>query len=262
MKMRQFWQLVVLLILGALCVQAQTRPSRRGAASRPPAPAGDPAQPPAPRIISVTGNEPAEPPAEPAPKPTPELARRTTTLRMEDLVIEQNSQRRTLNRLAGQLEILTVKLGFLEAQQRQTFDLQRLMYAEQRADALRKQLLETQTKQIEVETRLEQVEFEMRPEIVDRASALFGTTRPEEGRELRLRTLQNEKKRLQGQLEILKQNRERLEIAVPEADREVDRLRAKLEQDAKELREKFEAAGQTPSDAPAKPKPSPDPDKP
>jgi chromosome segregation ATPase len=248
-------------MLCALCVTAQR--TRRGTAPRPPAPAGDPAQqPPAPRIISITGSEPVEPPAEPAPKPTPELARRTTTLRMEDLVIEQNSQRRALNRLAGQLEILTVKLGFLEAQQRQTFDLQRLMYAEQRADALRKQLLETQTKQIEIETRLEQVEFEMRPEIVDRASALFGTTRPEEGRELRLRTLQNEKKRLQGQLEILKQNRERLEIAVPEADREVDRLRAKLEQDAKELREKFEAAGQTPSDAPAKPKPSPDPDKP
>lgn len=249
-------------ILAALCVlaAAQTRASRRNGTPRPTAPATDTSAPPAPRIISTTGGEPDNTPAQPLPSPTPEAQRRPQPLRMEDLVIEQNSQRRSLNRVAGQLEVLTAKIGFLEAQQRQTFDLQRLMYAEQRADNLRKQLLEVQSKELELQTRYEQVEYELRPEIIDRMTAFSGSTRPEEARELRRKMLESEKKRLAPQLELLKRTRERLELAVPQAETEIDRLREQVDKNAKELREKFENAGQPADAAPAKPKPTPSPE--
>ncbi len=246
-----------LLLLCVYGANGQTRASRRGTQPRPPAPVSE--TPPLPRIISITGDdEPDTTPAPAQPKPTPEPVRRAQLVRMEDLVIEQNAQRRSLNRLAGNLEMLVTKIGFLEAQQRQTFDLQRLMYAEQRADNLRKQLLETQTKEIELQTRFEQVEYEVRPEVIDRSGAFSGSTRPEEIREVRRKALENERKRLISQLEILRNNRVRLEVAVPQADAEVDRLRERLDQDARELREKFKDADK-PQPA-SKPKSPPNPE--
>ena len=244
----------------AVVADAQTRAPRRSGPSRPPAPVAQPTAPPAPRVISTTGDEADNTSAAvlpPAPTPTPETPRRPQILRMEDLVIEQNSQRRALNRVAGQLEVLGMQIGFLEAQQRQAFDLQRLIYAEQRADNLRKQLLDTQTKTIEVETRLEQVEYEIRPDVIERTGNFSGSTRPEEVRELRRRTLDNERTRLKAQAEILKTNRIRLEIAVPQADAEVDRIREKLDQDAKDLQEGFKKTDPR-LPAPAKPAPTPE----
>ena len=257
MRIRGFLALICFLSLTlAATTNAQTRTSRRSAQPRPSVPSNE--APPVPRIIGTTGDEPETTPvaAQPKPTPTPEPVRRAQPLRMEDLVIEQNSQRRMLNRLAGNLEVLVTKIGFLEAQQRQAFDLQRLMYAEQRADNLRKQLLETQTKEIELQTRFEQVEFELRPEVIDRTTALSGSTRPEEMRDVRRKTLDNERKRLLSQLEILRINRERLEIAVPQADAEVDRLRRKLDEDAQELRERFKDTDKTKT--PPKPTPNPE----
>jgi hypothetical protein len=250
-----------LLLCGVSELNGQSRIVRRNTTARPPATPAPTTTPPLPRIVGTTGEEPETQPTPPAqPGPTPEAVRRPQTLRMEDLVIEQNAQRRSLNRLAGSLEVLSTKIGFLEAQQRQTFDLQRLMYAEQRADNLRKQLLETQTKEIELQTRFEQVEYEIRPEVIDRLTAYSGSTRPEDVREVRRKALDNERKRLASQLEILKRNRERLEIAVPQADAEVDRLREQLEKDSRELRERFENAGPTTAPPPAKPKPTPAPE--
>ena len=260
MRIRGFLALICFLSLTlAVTTNAQTRASRRSAQPRPSAPSNE--APPIPRIISTTGDEPETAPvAQPKPTPTPETARRPQPLRMEDVVVEQNEQRRSLNRLAGNLEVLVTKIGFLEAQQRQTFDLQRLMYAEQRADNLRKQLLETQTKEIELQTRLEQVEFELRPDVIDRTAGMSGSTRPEEMRDLRRKTLENEKKRLLSQLEILRNNRVRLEVVVPQADAEVDRLREKLDEDARELREKFKDADKPQTPPKPKPKPAPSPE--
>ena len=182
--------------------------------------------------------------------------RQARPLRLEDVVIEQDAQRRSLNKLSGNVNTLVAKIGFLEAQQRQTFTLQRLMYSEQRAETMRQQLLDTQNKEIDIQRELEQNEYNLRPEVIERSNALFGSTRPDEMRALRRAALEKERERLVAQQQILRQNRERLQLVVTRADEEVDKLRTRLDKENDELRDNFEQAGQPdnpPATRPAKP---------
>jgi chromosome segregation ATPase len=58
----------------------------------------------------------------------------------------------------------------------------------------------------------------------------YGSLRPEEAREARRRQLENERTRLRAQFKILETSKSRLEVAVSNADTEVDQLRAKLQE--------------------------------
>jgi chromosome segregation ATPase len=83
---------------------------------------------------------------------------------------------------------------------------------------LRSQLSDVQKKENEVQTRIRQVEEDMKPENLERAFALNGSTRPEELRAERRRQLESEKTRLQSQLDQLAQSRARLETAIATAE--------------------------------------------
>lgn len=142
---------------------------------------------------------------------------------------EPETVQRTVNRLSAQVTKLTEELTQIKDQQRAMVDLERLTRAEQRAESLRTQLREIVEKEANLQARAEQIEFELRPEQIERRSALVGTVRPDEVRDQIRRQLENEKTRLRTQLNLYETSRARLETTVINADAEVDRLRARLD---------------------------------
>ncbi len=54
-------------------------------------------------------------------------------------------------------------------------DMERLTRAEQRAEQLRGQLLDTESKMADIEAKLEQIEYAMKPENIDRATQGYGS---------------------------------------------------------------------------------------
>jgi len=108
--------------------------------------------------------------------------------------------------------------------------MERLTLAAQRAEQLRAPLMDIPSKIDDFEAKLEQIEFALRPENVESATAGYGSTHPEQARDMRKKQLESERGRVQAQLKLAETSRSRLEVAVANADSEVDMLRAKLEQ--------------------------------
>ena len=134
----------------------------------------------------------------------------------------------TINQLSNQVDRLNDKLTQMQQNDRTLIDMERLTRAEQRAESLRAQQLDTESKLADAQSKLEQIEYQMRPENIERAAG-YGTTHPEEAREARRRQLENEKSRLLAQTKILENSRARLETSVATADAEVDSLRQRIE---------------------------------
>jgi hypothetical protein len=116
----------------------------------------------------------------------------------------------------------------MQENDRTVIDMDRLTRAEQRAESLRSQQIDVESKLADLQARLEQTEYALKPENIERSSG-FGTVHPEEAREARRRQLETEKKSMQAQIRILENSRTRLETAVSTADAEVDALRRKIE---------------------------------
>lgn len=157
----------------------------------------------------------------------------------------------TITNLSTQVNRLADKLSQMQEDDRFQLDMERLTRAEQRAEQIRMQLVDVQTKIADLEAKLEQVEYALRPENIERATQTFGSTRPEEAREARRRQLESERGRLKAQLKILETSKSRLEVSSSLADNEVDLLRAKLQQ----RREQMDAA--TPADEKRESRPRP-----
>ena len=134
----------------------------------------------------------------------------------------------TINQLSNQVDRLNDKLTQMQQNDRTLIDMERLTRAEQRAESLRAQQLDTESKLADAQSKLEQIEYQLRPENIERAAG-YGTTHPEEAREARRRQLENEKSRLLAQTKILETSRARLETSVATADAEVDTLRQRIE---------------------------------
>ena len=90
--------------------------------------------------------------------------------------------------------------------------------AQNSIEGLRSQLSDVQKKETELQARVKQLDEDMRPENLEKFFALQGSTRPEEQREQRRRQLENEKTRVQAQLDQLAQSRVRLETAIATAE--------------------------------------------
>jgi chromosome segregation ATPase len=143
---------------------------------------------------------------------------------------DEDSMRRTVNDLNNQVTKLSEKLSQMESQQRTLVDLERLSRAEQRAENLRAQLRDVQEKEANLQSRSEQLDFDLRPENIDRSVAAYGSTHPEDARDARRRGLENEKSRVESQLNLMTTSRQRLESAIASADQEVDRLRKRIDE--------------------------------
>jgi DNA repair exonuclease SbcCD ATPase subunit len=107
-------------------------------------------------------------------------------------------------------------------------NLELLTETEQRAEILRKQLIELIEKETSYRTRLTQMDEDMRPENIERSMAGIGTTRTAEMRDTRRRSLDSEKRGLESLLAITSQSRMRLEEDVRQADQLVARFRQRL----------------------------------
>jgi hypothetical protein len=142
---------------------------------------------------------------------------------------EQEKMQQTIDTLSNQVERLSDKLTEMQETDKTLLDMERLTRAEQRAENLRAQLIDAETKLGDLQARLEQVDYSLRPENIERATAGYGTLRPEDLRESRSRQLQGEKVRIQSQIRILETSKVRLEQSLLIADAEVDRLRQRLE---------------------------------
>lgn len=163
---------------------------------------------------------------------------------------ESEQMQQTITTLSNQVNKLNDRLGQMQDDDRYQLDMERLTRAEQRAEQLRSQLMDVQAKIADFEAKLEQIEFALRPENIENSTAGYGSTRPEQARDARKKQLEGERGRVQAQLKLADTSRSRLEVAVANADSEVDLLRAKLNQ----RREQMDAMPANP-DAPRPRKP-------
>jgi DNA repair exonuclease SbcCD ATPase subunit len=143
---------------------------------------------------------------------------------------EATEEQKTINDLSKQVDRLNNRLTQMQEDDRYQMDMERLTRAEQRAEQLRSQLMDIQSKIADFESKLEQIEWAMKPENIEASTAGYGTTRPEAVREARRKSLESERTRVQAQLKLAETSKSRLELAVSNADSEVDLLRQKLEQ--------------------------------
>lgn len=104
-----------------------------------------------------------------------------------------------------------------------------LTLTEQRAELLRRQLLEMTEKEFFYKNRIIQIDESSRPESIDRSLALVGTTTSTTDlRDTRRRVLDNERSGVLSLLNQTSQSRIRLEDDVKQADALVARLRMRL----------------------------------
>ena len=90
--------------------------------------------------------------------------------------------------------------------------------AKEAAANLRLQLSEVQIRKAEAQALDEQLEEDLRPENIERSFAGFGSTHPEQLRELRRRQLEITRARLRIELDELDRSQTCLEAAIGEAD--------------------------------------------
>jgi chromosome segregation ATPase len=144
---------------------------------------------------------------------------------------EQDPQemKKTIRTLSTQVDKLSDKLNQMEEGQRSLADLERLSRAEARSAALRAELRDVQSKESDLEARAEEIDYALKPENIERSTAGYGTTHPEELREQRKRQLESEKLRVRKQLDGFAISHTRLDQAIATSDAEIERLRKKLD---------------------------------
>jgi len=142
---------------------------------------------------------------------------------------DPESMKRTIRTLSNQVDKLSDKLTEMQASQQSMADLERLSRAEQRSSQLRTELRDTQARKGDLEAHLEQVENDLKPENIERAVAGYGTTKPEQLREQRQKSLENDRTRTRQQIDQLTASESRIQQAIATSDVEIDRLQKKLE---------------------------------
>lgn len=115
-----------------------------------------------------------------------------------------------------------------EARSRISSSFTLLTQAEQRAEMLRRQLLELIEKETLYRTRIAQLDEDARPENVERTLNPYGTTRTTELRDTRRRVLETDRRGYVSLLALTTESRTRLEEEVRQADALVQRLRTRL----------------------------------
>jgi hypothetical protein len=155
----------------------------------------------------------------------------------ETVANEISLLRKSLQTLNARLREISEKLLSNDARQggsandeqnRISRSLDLLSRSEQRAEVLRKQLLELIEKETAFKGRLVQIDEDLRPESIERSLSLVGTTRTLELRDVRRRVLENERRGVDSLLNQTVQMRVRLEEDVRQSDALVARLRQRL----------------------------------
>lgn len=147
--------------------------------------------------------------------------------------------RKSLQTLNARLREISEKLlagdakpgeGPDERQKRIAQNIDLLSRTEQRAEVMRRQLLDLTEKETAFKNRLVQIDEDMRPDSIDRSMMVgsVGSVRTPELRDTRRRVLDNERRGVESLLGQTSQARARLEEDVRQADALVARLRTRL----------------------------------
>lgn len=126
------------------------------------------------------------------------------------------------------LERLPQKLKFNEKQQNLLLGFEILNRAEQRLEILQKFQIDLTERQATVKNRIAQIERDASPDGIDRNLAFLGTTKTEEIRESRRRTLETEKNSYRQVLSEVEQNLSDTSVELRQAALFVKRLRDKI----------------------------------
>jgi uncharacterized protein YoxC len=117
---------------------------------------------------------------------------------------------------------------FSEKQQKILLGFEILNRAEQRLEILQKFQIELTQKDGEIKTRAAQIEEELFPGGIDRSVAMIGTTRGDEVRENRRRTLETERRSLQNLTAQINRNLQQTNEEMRQAENLVQTLRRKI----------------------------------
>ena len=126
------------------------------------------------------------------------------------------------------LERLPQGLKFSEKQQNLLLGFEILNRAEQRLEILQKFQIDLTERQASIKSRVAQIERDAAPDSLDRNVAFLGTTKTEEIRESRRRTLENERNSFRQVLAEIEQNLSETNNEVRQAALFVKRLRDKI----------------------------------
>lgn len=172
------------------------------------------------------------------PQGAPEVVSTAASAASNDVLANELTQlRKTLQTLNSRLRDLNptalapnAKAESAEDRQKKILkSLEILNSAEQRAELLRKQLIDSVEKENTLRSRAIQIEEDMRPENIERNLNASGSgTRAPEYRDARRRSLEAERAGLRSLLGQLEQSRSRLEDDVRQADILVGRLRQRV----------------------------------
>ncbi len=124
------------------------------------------------------------------------------------------------------------KTGDYDAEQKKLLlSLDILTKTEERAENLRKKLIELIEKETEIKSKLEAVEYNLKPQNIERSTAMYGSLRPEDIRDQKKNNLETEKRNLEALLAQILASRLNLEESVRKADLWVEKVRLKFEKE-------------------------------
>lgn len=151
----------------------------------------------------------------------------------ESVATEIALLRKSLQTLNTRLREISDKVpdsnqGAANAKNTLVVNLDLLAHAEQRAEIMRRQLLELIEKETALKIRQAQIEEDMRPENIERAMSGIGSTRTVELRDTRRRVLETERRGVENLLILTTQGRVKLEEDLRQADALVAKLRQRL----------------------------------
>jgi hypothetical protein len=133
-----------------------------------------------------------------------------------------------LRRVTGEVQRLNRRVAELEKDRLATTIQEQLEKEQQRGEQLQLHLIEISEKEEPLQARLDQITLQLRPENIDRQLAGFGSLRPEEAREELRKRLNNERVRIQVQLDLHRQDRMRTQSSLATTDAAIQRLKQKL----------------------------------
>ncbi|MGI8669638.1 MAG: hypothetical protein ACR2J3_07295 [Aridibacter sp.] len=177
----------------------------------------------------------------PTPTPNiPEIVSQDSDVELieQDSDVEIPSQTTTSPQTDDKYKALSARLKTLEnrkvgeyddEQKKLLLSLDILTKTEERAENLRKKLIELVEKETEIQTKLEGINYNLRPENIEHSTAIYGSLRPEDIREQRKANLKTEKRNLETLLLQIQASRVNLEESVRKADLWVEKVRQKFE---------------------------------
>jgi len=136
--------------------------------------------------------------------------------------------RRTIRKQRSDIERLRAKVARLEERLQPEAIRDRLTQEETRGQSLHAELFAIAEREAGLQSRLDEVNEQLRPANID-AMPIFGSTRPEEVRESARRRLTNEAQRIQSQLDLLTQNKNRIQSSLSATDLVILNLQGQLQ---------------------------------